>query len=133
MIRRRKPLRKTGIRRRPKTARQKLIDEADAVWREKALRRDSYQCRRCGSTWAVLAVHHVVTRAKHSVRWVLANGLTLCTGCHFWVHNHLLASRAVGFYASLGADLEAMEMQSQQSWKHQDIKLIIIGLKMGVS
>jgi len=132
MIRRRKPLRRTGVRRRPKTARQKLIDEADGLWRQAVFERDRHCCKRCGSSWA-LAAHHIVTRSKLSVRWVLANGVTLDRGCHFWVHNHLLASRAVGFYAGLGADLEALEQQSQQGWKNQDIKLIIVGLKMGVS
>lgn len=132
MIRRRKPLRRTRLKRRPKTACDLLIEEADELWKQAVFKRDGHHCKRCGSTWA-LAAHHVVTRGKHSVRWVLANGVTLCVGCHFWVGNHLKASKAVEFYASLGADLEAMEQQSQQSWKGQDIKLVIIGLKMGVA
>ncbi len=154
MIRRRKPLRRTGIKlrpattqqklakevrnawkgldRRPKTLRDELIEEADGLWKQAVFARDGHRCRRCKGTWA-LAAHHVVTRGKRSVRWVLANGVTLDRGCHFWVHRVMRQSQAVEFYASIGADLEAMERQSEQSWKDQDIALIIVGLKMGVA
>jgi hypothetical protein len=60
------------------------------IWRKRVLSRDSYACKRCGST-RNLHVHHID-------RWVDAlpkrfdvdNGVTLCVKCHKLVHkNHL--------------------------------------------
>ncbi len=56
-------------------------NKLDKLWREKVKERDEHKCRVCGSTSYVNA-HHVVGRRNHQVRWILDNGIALCSGCH---------------------------------------------------
>jgi 5-methylcytosine-specific restriction endonuclease McrA len=64
--------------------------------------RDNYTCQRCGVKGANLNAHHIVsfkkiisyyniTTLKGSencdLLFDMNNGVTLCEGCHRWVHN----------------------------------------------
>lgn len=55
------------------------------------LKRDSYQCRRCGdpkTTPKSLHVHHLKAWAGNpSLRFDPQNAVTLCRPCHSWVHS----------------------------------------------
>ena len=39
------------------------------------------KCAYCGKT-DYLNSHHIFSRSNFSVRWVVANGICLCPGCH---------------------------------------------------
>lgn len=55
-------------------------------WRRAVLKRDRHRCRRCRSR-ENLHAHHVLGWADYpELRFVLANGLTLCHDCHSQVH-----------------------------------------------
>lgn len=53
--------------------------------------RDAYRCRRCGAPKTKprsLHVHHVKPWAGNpALRFDLSNAVTLCRGCHSWVHS----------------------------------------------
>lgn len=61
------------------------------------LRRDNYQCRRCGSAntgSGSLHAHHIKSWAKNiALRFDLNNAITLCRRCHGWVHSKRNAER----------------------------------------
>jgi len=52
---------------------------ADTLW-SKAIRMP-WACEYCGKT-EFLNAHHIFGRNSKSVRWELANGICLCSGCH---------------------------------------------------
>lgn len=70
-------MKRTGFRRKPKSAEQK----ADELFSRRIRERDGHQCRRCGSTW-MLDAAHVIRRGYHATRWVLRNAVCLCRSCH---------------------------------------------------
>jgi len=53
---------------------------ADTLWSSMVLTRDNRQCQHCGVQ--AVAAHHVEGRRKHSLRWRVENGLSLCLDCH---------------------------------------------------
>lgn len=62
----------------------------DGMCREIVFARDRYRCRRCGRgtpnvqlQWA-----HIYSRRYLSVRWMPQNSVSLCAGCHFWIHQN---------------------------------------------
>lgn len=56
---------------------------AYAEWRAKVFARDSYTCRDCGQQGGSLNAHHIFEFHKYPhLRYVVANGRTLCEGCH---------------------------------------------------
>ena len=64
-------------------------------WREMIFARDGWRCRHCGAT-ADLHAHHIEHWAKNETRrFDLANGLTLCVGCHGKVHNRNFSNRRI--------------------------------------
>jgi 5-methylcytosine-specific restriction endonuclease McrA len=68
-----------------------------AAWRTDVFRRDNYTCRRCGQRGGNLDAHHVKPFAAFpTLRYDVANGLTLCEACHLAEHAthspHLLSS-----------------------------------------
>lgn len=54
-------------------------------WRRAVFQRDAHTCRRCGAGWRTwIHADHVVAWADDpSLRYDVANGLTLCYRCHF--------------------------------------------------
>jgi len=59
------------------------------AWAIKALKRDSFQCRECGSDESII-VHHLDESRKNGVKNMnnkLDNLKTLCRRCHADIHN----------------------------------------------
>lgn len=79
-------------------------------FRESCLKRDSYQCRKCGAKNCKLDVHHITPRkALPAGGYVLANGITLCdipNGCHYKAELYYSAGQCpAGFEPSALYDL----------------------------
>jgi hypothetical protein len=83
---------------------------------------------RCGNV-AYLQAHHPVSRGRRATRHDPDNGIALCRGCHFWVHNHLPASRAVEWYAAHGIDLPELERRASVRGYRPDYALVEVGLR----
>ena len=72
--------------------RQRLyVQGAGRAFLNAILERDAYQCQRCGKSKAQprsLHVHHVTPWAGNpTLRFESHNVVTLCAGCHRWVHS----------------------------------------------
>ena len=82
---RRKPSnrgKKTSKRRKSRLALRRECDRRFAL----AIKaRDNWQCVMCGKVSGVQCAH-IFSRAYHATRWMLANAVTLCAGCHFRGH-----------------------------------------------
>ena len=65
-----------------KTIRQKLDADCLELWSLCVRTRDK-TCRNCNSDFNLQA-HHIVQRNYKASRYLLSNGLTLCSGCHFF-------------------------------------------------
>ena len=66
---------------------KQLKKSLDILWSELVKRRDK-QCIRCSKVERLNAAH-IFSRSQKSVRWDLANGIALCSGCHiFWAHKN---------------------------------------------
>lgn len=74
------------MKRKKKTALQKLIAECDTMARRRALLRAKYICEWCDQP--ACDVHHMITRgASFYLRHRLENLVALCKGCHMSFHN----------------------------------------------
>lgn len=52
------------------------------AWRNKVFGRDRFACRWCGGK-GKLEAHHIKKWASYpNLRYILANGITLCKSCH---------------------------------------------------
>lgn len=61
---------------------QRRGNSAYRTWRNAVFARDEHACQRCGST-DELRAHHILGWMMHpSLRFDIANGLTLCKPCH---------------------------------------------------
>lgn len=59
----------------------------DTQWSQLIRNRDKV-CLKCKGRNNLHAAH-IYSRAKHSVRWDLQNGVTLCYKCHYhWAHQY---------------------------------------------
>jgi len=62
----------------------------DKLWAEVIKLRDNYTCQRCGKKYKPgdrgLDAAHVVSRRYRATRYLPANGVALCTGCHLFLH-----------------------------------------------
>lgn len=71
----------------PLTQRTRTTEEANA-WKLAVLHRDSYTCRMCLSK-ENLQAHHINSWAEFPEdRFILENGLTLCSDCHNFYHKY---------------------------------------------
>lgn len=75
--------------------------ELDKLCRQVVFQRDGCACRRCGRTHGKLDWAHIYSRRFLSTRWLPLNSLVLCSGCHFYLHQHPIEagkffSKAVG-------------------------------------
>lgn len=64
-----------------KTERKKLEDRADKLW-SKCVRTKDRVCRNCGSD-ENLQAHHCAGRVYKPTKYLLVNGVCLCSRCHF--------------------------------------------------
>lgn len=67
-----------------------LKNKADRTWSERVKVRAGGRCERCGRYEGVQS-HHAVSRKNHRLRFSLANGIALCSGCHWYAHQHPFA------------------------------------------
>lgn len=70
---------------RPNAAARGYCDKAHRAWRQAVLTRDAWTCRDCGrvcSGYKEAHADHIVPIAAGGDRYSLANGQTLCAGCH---------------------------------------------------
>ena len=128
VIPRRKPLKRTRLRRKPKTERQELTEEGLREWKAVVLEQAGGRCVRCGKD-SYLQAHHIRSVRHLSTKFDPENGLAVCRGCHFWIHNHLDADDRQEFYARYGRDYAALKARSEVSGKGLDLKLIVLLLK----
>jgi 5-methylcytosine-specific restriction endonuclease McrA len=71
---------------RKKTNRKSLKARCDKLWSVLVVRRDGGICQQCGEPGE--DPHHYILRANIGTRFELGNGVTLCTKCHNWTHDH---------------------------------------------
>lgn len=57
----------------------KETNKLDKMWRE--IIHQQGKCAVCGKTGR-LEAHHIFTRSKRSTRWLVENGILLCSACH---------------------------------------------------
>jgi len=63
--------------------RKKLEKQLDELWKGAVIKRDGGKCIICGARKS-LAAHHILSRRHKSTRWLLENGVTLCTAHHIY-------------------------------------------------
>ncbi len=57
-------------------------------WRTSIFERDNYTCQSCNEKGGNLNAHHILRWSKFkSLRYTLANGITLCKDCHKVIHS----------------------------------------------
>ena len=64
-----------------KNKKSKLKHLSDQLWA--AIIRNKKKCEMCYAQNVRFNAHHIVSRANHSLRYDLRNGLCLCVDCHF--------------------------------------------------
>ncbi len=64
-------------------------EERDREWSLQVHNNYNGRCAICSSTWGA-GSHHIIGRKDLSTRWVLENGVVLCTKHHSWVHERVL-------------------------------------------
>lgn len=63
-------------------------DEKCRKWKRKVIERCGKKCVRCGRTRGLQA-HHLLPWATHpETRFIVSNGVALCSRCHHVVHRH---------------------------------------------
>jgi 5-methylcytosine-specific restriction endonuclease McrA len=67
---------------RPNAAARGYCDKAHRRWRQAVLTRDAFACVQCGRIDQANHADHIVAIASGGDRYSLANGQTLCAGCH---------------------------------------------------
>ena len=67
---------------RPNAAARGYCDKAHRQWRQAVLTRDAWACVECGRIDSANHADHIVPIAQGGERYGLANGQTLCAGCH---------------------------------------------------
>ena len=74
-------LKRTPIKRKPKSPLKKLQDRLLDLWSEIVKERAGYRCEICKSV-KCLNSHHIITKKNLTLKWDLKNGCCLCANCH---------------------------------------------------
>ena len=112
-----------------KPSRKTLIRKLDKLWSELVKLRAGYRCQRCGGTHS-LQSHHICGRRKYSVRWILLNGICLCSACHILVQeNYLEASELVAKILTL-PDYHFLKEQARKIARYSNADLEEIYLEL---
>lgn len=85
MAKRKKFTKRTQVRKKKATAqpRRNILDPAYIAWRGAVYARDNFTCRWCKRKKKHINAHHIRRWANYpSLRFVVSNGITLCTHCH---------------------------------------------------
>ena len=70
---------------------KKMRAEMDKLWSYLILhdqKGNRKTCQWCGKRPAQHA-HHIISRRYNNTRWDLENGIALCQGCHYKIHNYV--------------------------------------------
>lgn len=61
---------------------------ASQTWAKAVWKRDKHACQLCDAKSVRVYAHHIVYwREDRNLRFVVANGITLCGPCHKWMHH----------------------------------------------
>jgi 5-methylcytosine-specific restriction endonuclease McrA len=78
-------------------AKKPKTDKKLIKWAKDVKARDGYKCVSCGSL-DNLHSHHIQHKAKApNLKYVIENGITLCSDCHADAHSGVLAKGIRGF------------------------------------
>jgi hypothetical protein len=65
-------------------------------WRTEVFERDKYTCQSCFLRGGYLHVHHIESFAEHpELRFVISNGVTYCSECHWKLHRRKIGGDAI--------------------------------------
>jgi len=67
-----------------KNTKKSIVKKLDIAWSKLVKIKGDHKCAVCGKTKS-LNSHHITSRANHSIRWNLDNGICLCVGHHIGV------------------------------------------------
>ena len=65
---------------------QRLREEALALWKQIILKRHDYVCELCGGNWKITAHHFYFRSSAGHLIFELDNGICLCGKCHASLH-----------------------------------------------
>jgi len=69
------------------TKRRSKGNKSTRWWRVAVFERDDFTCQECGKRGGSLNAHHIQYWALYpKLRFIVRNGVTLCVGCHKYVH-----------------------------------------------
>lgn len=73
-----------------KNARMAQIRKLDRIF-SKIMHNKMFKCERCGKT-INLQIHHIIEKDTKNIelRFDEENIIMLCSGCHFWLHRHMI-------------------------------------------
>ena len=96
--------------------RKGLIKKADALW-SKIIRSQPGPCEYCGKWHKVYQAHHIFSRGRWNVRYVLMNGIKLGQGCHRRIHQEASMAFAEWVMEKLGDKYTRLKLLSQGHFK----------------
>jgi 5-methylcytosine-specific restriction endonuclease McrA len=102
-------------RKKGRTRRAKLIRDLDTLAAKVCKLRDLLVCQRCRKRIRDprgCHAHHIQSRSRLSLRWSLVNLVTLCYGCHRYVHGH--PQQTVEWFAATFPDRDSILAEETQ-------------------
>lgn len=102
--------------------RKKLIAKFDKWWSKAVVERDGGICQKCGKPGD--NPHHVFLRRYMGSRFLLANGITLCTTCHRWAHDEPTA------FMEWWIDFVGVEVWEHVRMKAMELKVNVEGIEI---
>lgn len=77
-------------------------------WSVSIRQRDNNTCQRCKDVAPSHDAHHIAPRSQRpDLKFDLSNGVTLCSSCHRWVHQHPIEAVACGLLSTESYELAA--------------------------